>query len=96
MISWAYYGERGRIYLLDHFGGRGVKTLSIYRAIFVFFVFVGSVAKLGAVLDFALSVIDSNELYLLIMLSVHLLDIVLDVQDALLSNVLEADSAGKL
>lgn len=53
MISWAYYGERGWIYLLDHFGGRGVKTLGIYRTIFVFFVFVGSVAKLGAVLDFS-------------------------------------------
>ena len=47
-------------------------------------------------LDFALSVIESNELDLLVMLSVHLLDIILDVQDALLSNVLEADSAGKL
>jgi AGCS family alanine or glycine:cation symporter len=53
MISWAYYGERGWIYLLDHFGRRGTQTLIVYRVLFVSFVFVGAVAKLGAVLDFS-------------------------------------------
>ncbi len=53
MISWCYYGERGWIYLLDHFGGRGLKTVPLFRIVFVFFVFVGSVARLGAVLDFS-------------------------------------------
>ncbi len=52
MISWCYYGERGWIYLMDHFG-LGLKTLPIFRGIFVCFVFIGSVANLGAVLDFS-------------------------------------------
>lgn len=53
MISWCYYGERGWIYLLDHFGGNGLKTVIVFRVVFVGFVFVGSVTKLGAVLDFS-------------------------------------------
>lgn len=52
MISWCYYGERGWIYLLDHFG-LGLKTLPIFRGIFVCFVFVGSVLPLEAVLTFS-------------------------------------------
>jgi AGCS family alanine or glycine:cation symporter len=52
MISWCYYGERGWIYLLDHFN-LGIKTLPIFRAIFVCFVFIGSVTSLGAVLTFS-------------------------------------------
>ncbi len=52
MISWCYYGERGWIYLMDHFG-LGTKTLPVFRIIFVAFVFIGSVANLGAVLDFS-------------------------------------------
>lgn len=52
MISWCYYGERGWIYLMDHFG-MGEKTLPIYRVIFVIFVFVGSVANLSTVLNFS-------------------------------------------
>jgi AGCS family alanine or glycine:cation symporter len=52
MISWCYYGERGWIYLMDHFG-LGMKTLPIFRLIFVIFVFVGAVANLGAVLTFS-------------------------------------------
>ncbi len=52
MISWCYYGERGWIYLMDHFG-LGTKTLPIFRIVFVAFVFIGSVANLGAVLDFS-------------------------------------------
>ncbi len=54
MISWAYYGERGWIYILDHFGeGAGHRTLIVYRCIFVGFVYVGAVTKLGQVLAFS-------------------------------------------
>ena len=53
MISWGYYGERGWIYLLDHFGGIGLKTVVIFRVIFVLFVLVGAVYPLRAVLDFS-------------------------------------------
>jgi AGCS family alanine or glycine:cation symporter len=53
MISWAYYGERGWIYLLDHFGGTGLKTVIVFRIIFILFVIVGAVNKLDAVLDFS-------------------------------------------
>ncbi len=52
MISWCYYGERGWIYLMDHFG-LGVRTLPVFRLIFVTFVFIGSVTKLDAVLGFS-------------------------------------------
>lgn len=47
MISWCYYGERAWGYLF------GLKTLFIFRIIFVIFVFLGSVASLGAVIDFS-------------------------------------------
>ncbi len=54
MISWCYYGERGWIYLLDHFGkGVGSKTLPIFRVVFVCFVYIGATHKLGSVLDFS-------------------------------------------
>ena len=53
MISWCYYGERGWIYLLDHFGGAGLKSVIAFRVIFVLFVVVGAVNKLGDVLDFS-------------------------------------------
>ncbi len=53
MISWCYYGERGWIYLLDHLGGRGLRTVIVFRLIFVSFVFIGAVTKLSAVLDFS-------------------------------------------
>jgi AGCS family alanine or glycine:cation symporter len=54
MISWCYYGERAWIYLADHFGeGVGIKTLLIYRIVFVAFAYIGTVTKLGAVLDFS-------------------------------------------
>lgn len=53
MISWSYYGERGWVYLLDHFGGRGRQTLIVYRVVFVLFVFVGAVTKLEQVLEFS-------------------------------------------
>jgi AGCS family alanine or glycine:cation symporter len=47
MISWSYYGERAWEYL---FGGT---TILLYRLIFVFFVFLGSVTALHNVLDFS-------------------------------------------
>ena len=53
MISWGYYGERGWIYVLDHFGGVGLKSVIVFRFIFVLFVLVGAVYPLHAVLDFS-------------------------------------------
>jgi AGCS family alanine or glycine:cation symporter len=53
MISWCYYGERGWIYLLDHFGGRGLRTVVVFRIVFVCFVFVGAVTNLSEVLGFS-------------------------------------------
>jgi AGCS family alanine or glycine:cation symporter len=53
MISWCYYGERGWIYLLDHFGDRGLKTVVVFRLFFVGFVIVGATEKLSNVLDFS-------------------------------------------
>ena len=53
MISWGYYGERGWIYLLDHFGGIGLKSVIVFRLIFVIFILVGAVYPLRAVLDFS-------------------------------------------
>ncbi len=47
MISWCYYGERAWGYLF------GIKTLFIFRMVFVVFVFIGSVASLQAVIDFS-------------------------------------------
>ena len=54
MISWCYYGERGWIYLMDHAGeGKGLKTVNVFRVIFVLFVFIGAIIKLKVVLDFS-------------------------------------------
>ncbi len=47
MISWCYYGERAWGYLF------GIKSVIVFRLVFVFCVFVGSVASLGAVIDSA-------------------------------------------
>ena len=47
MISWSYYGEKAWEYIF----GNG--SILVYKAIFVFCVFVGSVVNLGAVLDFS-------------------------------------------
>ena len=46
-ISWSYYGERCWTMLF------GAKTSMIYRVLFLFFVFFGTVFKLGNVLDFS-------------------------------------------
>lgn len=47
MISWCYYGERAWGYLF------GIKSVIIFRLMFVCCVFVGSVASLGSVIDSA-------------------------------------------
>lgn len=47
MISWSYYGERAWEYLF------GSSSILVYKAMFVFCVFVGAVVNLGAVLDFS-------------------------------------------
>lgn len=52
MISWCYYGERGWIYVLDHFDHKGLQTVVIYRILFVVFVVIGAVNKLSDVIDF--------------------------------------------
>jgi len=52
MIAWCYYGERGWIYLLDHFGGIGLKTVIIFRVLFVMSIVVGAVNQLSDVIDF--------------------------------------------
>lgn len=47
MISWSYYGERCWVFLF------GAGSSVIYRVIFVCFVVLGSILKLGSVLDFS-------------------------------------------
>ena len=47
MISWSYYGERCTVYLF------GNKAVIPYKIVFLAFVFLGSVFKLGNVLDFS-------------------------------------------
>jgi len=47
MISWSYYGERSWAYLF------GDRTTMIYKVLFVIFVFIGSVVRLSAVMDFS-------------------------------------------
>jgi len=49
MISWAYYGLQGWIYLF----GRGKITELIYKALFCIFIWVGAVISLGSVIDFS-------------------------------------------
>jgi AGCS family alanine or glycine:cation symporter len=57
MISWCYYGERGWIYLFDHFEGRGLKSVVVFRILFVLFVFIGAVSTLVPVNDFSMLMI---------------------------------------
>jgi AGCS family alanine or glycine:cation symporter len=53
MISWCYYGERGWIYLLDNIkDGLGIKTIVVFRLIFIFFIVFGAVNTLADVLLF--------------------------------------------
>lgn len=54
MISWCYYGERGWIYLLDHFGeGMGLKSVVVFRVIFLLFILLGATNPMGDVLNFS-------------------------------------------
>ena len=53
MIAWCYYGERGWIYVLDHFGGLGLRTVIIFRIAFIGFILFGAVEKLENVLEFS-------------------------------------------
>ena len=47
MIAWCYYGERAWGYLF------GIKSVIVFRLIFVVFVFIGAVASLSAVVNAA-------------------------------------------
>lgn len=47
MISWSYYGERCWVFLF------GERTSMVYRVIFLGFVVLGSVLRVGSVLDFS-------------------------------------------
>lgn len=47
MISWSYYGERCWVFLF----GSGASM--VYRVVFLGFVVLGSVLKIGSVLDFS-------------------------------------------
>ncbi len=53
MISWCYYGERGWVYLLDHFNGIGLRTVIVFRVIFVGCILFGAINTLADVLDFS-------------------------------------------
>jgi AGCS family alanine or glycine:cation symporter len=46
MISWSYYGEQCWIHLF------GLRSLLVYQALFLLFVWSGAVFHAGAVLDF--------------------------------------------
>jgi AGCS family alanine or glycine:cation symporter len=49
LITWAYYGQKAWTYLV----GKSLVKERVYQVIFCFFIVVGSVLTLGAVLDFA-------------------------------------------
>lgn len=54
IISWGYYGERGWIYLFDHFGkNMGQRTLIIFQVVFVMAIMVGATNTLKDVLNFS-------------------------------------------
>jgi len=54
LISWCYYGERGWIYLLDHVGeGIGLKSVVVFRLVFVLCIIVGAINSLTDVLNFS-------------------------------------------
>ncbi|MCM8542439.1 MAG: alanine:cation symporter family protein [Lentisphaeraceae bacterium] len=54
MISWCYYGERGWIYLADKFtNNNGVKSVIVFRIIFVVFIFLGVISNNGDVITFS-------------------------------------------
>ncbi|MDJ0723649.1 MAG: alanine/glycine:cation symporter family protein [Prochloraceae cyanobacterium] len=47
LITWSYYGQQCWGYLF------GEETTLIYKGIFLFFIFIGAVVNLGAVVDFS-------------------------------------------
>ena len=54
MIAWCYYGERGWIYLADKFtDNNGVKTVIVFRLIFVVFIFIGVISNVSDVIGFS-------------------------------------------
>ena len=54
MIAWCYYGERGWIYLADKFtNNNGVKSVIVFRIIFIIFIVIGSVSNVTDVIDFS-------------------------------------------
>lgn len=55
MISWCYYGERGWVYVVDKFlgSGQGIKSVIVFRMIFVLFVFLGAVNSASDVINFS-------------------------------------------
>ena len=56
MIAWCYYGERGWIYLFNHFGDKtaalGQKTVTVYRVAFLLSIMLGAVSSLEDVINF--------------------------------------------
>ncbi|MCF3973735.1 alanine/glycine:cation symporter family protein [Paracoccus salsus] len=67
MISWSYYGLKAWTYMF----GEGKTKEMAFKIMFCVFVFIGSVASLGAVIDFsdaaifAMAVVNITALYLL-------------------------------
>jgi len=49
LITWSYYGQQAFSYLF----GRNVVSAGVFKLIFLFFILVGAVIKLDAVLDFS-------------------------------------------
>ena len=47
MISWSYYGERAWTYLF------GERYTLVYRLLFICFIIIASIVKLGSILDFS-------------------------------------------
>lgn len=56
MIAWCYYGERGWIYVVNHFGSPaaalGQKTVILYRIAFLIALVIGAISSLEDVINF--------------------------------------------
>lgn len=53
MIAWCYYGERGWIYIMDHFyKGFGVQTVIVFRIVFVAAILLGATEDFSDVIGF--------------------------------------------
>lgn len=53
MLAWCYYGERGWIYLVHKLGFSGIKSLPIFRLIFISCAVLGTTNSLSDVINFA-------------------------------------------